>query len=69
VYGAKDQGITPADIDAVKARLTSLGKEYEVEIYPDGGHGFFCEDRAAYDRASAEASWTRATGWLAKKLS
>jgi carboxymethylenebutenolidase len=68
VYGAKDQGIPPADIDAVRARLTSLGKDYEIEVYPEGGHGFFCEDRAAYDRSSAEAAWTRATGWLASKL-
>jgi carboxymethylenebutenolidase len=68
VYGGLDQGIPPADIEAVKARLTSLGKEFEVEIYPDGGHGFFCEDRAAYERPSAEAAWTRATGWLASRL-
>jgi carboxymethylenebutenolidase len=68
VYGAKDQGITPADIEAVAGRLKSLGKEYEVEIYPDGGHGFFCEDRAAYDRPSAEGAWTRATDWLASKM-
>lgn len=68
VYGAKDQGIPPAEIEAVKGRLASLGKDCEVEIYPDGGHGFFCEDRPAYDRASAEASWVRATNWLSAKL-
>jgi carboxymethylenebutenolidase len=68
VYGAKDTGIPQEDIDAVQSRLASLGKVHEVEVYPNGGHGFFCEDRAAYDRDSAEASWTRATVWLAAKL-
>jgi carboxymethylenebutenolidase len=68
VYGAKDQGITPTDIGAVTGRLKSLGKEVELEIYPNGGHGFFCEDRSAYDRGSAEAAWIRATDWLASKL-
>ena len=68
VYGGLDQGIPAADIAAVRSRLESLGKEHEVEVYPDGGHGFFCEDRPAYHRASAEASWTRATAWLAKRL-
>jgi carboxymethylenebutenolidase len=68
VYGALDQSIAPADIAAVDSRLTSLGKDHEVEVYPEGGHGFFCEDRAAYNQPSAEAAWTRATGWLAGKL-
>ncbi len=68
VYGAKDTGIPPEDIAAVQARLVSLGKASEVEVYPNGGHGFFCEDRTAYDKDSAEASWTRATAWLAAKL-
>lgn len=68
VYGAKDTGIPPEDIAEVQSRLASLGKTNEVEVYPEGGHGFFCEDRTAYDRGSAEASWVRATTWLAAKL-
>jgi carboxymethylenebutenolidase len=68
VFGAKDEGITPGDIEAVRSRLAALGKDHEIEIYPEGGHGFFCEDRAAYDQPSAEAAWTRATAWLARKM-
>jgi carboxymethylenebutenolidase len=68
VYGAKDAGIPPEDVSAVQSRLASLNKDHEVEVYPEGGHGFFCEDRSVYDRASAEASWQRSTVWLASKL-
>jgi carboxymethylenebutenolidase len=68
VYGGKDAHIPPEDVNAVGSRLTSLGKVHEIRVYPDGGHGFFCEDRSAYDRASAETSWTQATAWLATKL-
>jgi carboxymethylenebutenolidase len=68
VYGGQDQGIPKEDIAAVQSRLATLGKEHEVEIYPDAGHGFFCEDRPAYHRDSAEAAWARATQWLAAKL-
>jgi carboxymethylenebutenolidase len=68
VYGGKDPSITPEDIGAVRAALSSHGKPHEVEIYPEGGHGFFCEDRAAYHEASAKAAWTRAAGWLCARL-
>jgi len=68
VYGGQDSSIPPDDIQAVQAKLTALGKNHEVEIYPNAGHGFFCEDRAAYHRASAEESWVRSTTWLAAKL-
>ena len=68
VFGAKDQSIPPEDIGALQSRLTARGKPHEVEIYPGGGHGFFCDDRPAYDPASAAAAWTRATNWLSAKL-
>jgi carboxymethylenebutenolidase len=68
VYGAKDASIPPEDIHVVQAKLATLGKTHEVEIYPDGGHGFFCEDRSAYHRETAEAAWVRATTWLHAKL-
>jgi carboxymethylenebutenolidase len=68
VFGGQDKGIPPEDIATVQARLSSLGKAHELEIYPDAGHGFFCEDRPAYHRDSAEAAWTRATTWLGEKL-
>jgi carboxymethylenebutenolidase len=68
VYGGMDASIPPADINAVQSRLAALGKDYEIEVYPEGGHGFFCEDRTAYHQASAIEAWTRATRWLAAKL-
>jgi carboxymethylenebutenolidase len=68
VYGGKDAGIPPEDVAAVQSRLSSLSKAHEVEVYPNGGHGFFCEDRTAYDRGSAEAAWARSTAWLAARL-
>lgn len=68
VYGAKDAGIPPEDVEAVRARLSNLGKRFEIEVYPEAGHGFFCEDRAAYHAGSAEASWVQATRWLREQL-
>jgi carboxymethylenebutenolidase len=68
VFGAKDGGIPPEDVEAVRSRLQGLGKVHEIEVYPEAGHGFFCEDRPAYHEASALAAWARATAWLAAAL-
>ena len=58
---ARTQASSGGHQGCVQSRLASLGKDHEVEIYPEGGHGFFCEDRSAYHRGSAEAAWKRAT--------
>jgi carboxymethylenebutenolidase len=68
VFGGKDASIPPEDIAALGGGLKSAGKEHEIEVYPDGGHGFFCEDRAVYHPASADAAWTRTTAWLKRRL-
>jgi len=68
VFGAKDAGITAQDVDALRARLLALGKAHEVEVYPEGGHGFFCEDRSAYHEPTARAAWERASAWLLSAL-
>ena len=68
VFGEQDPSITAADIEAVHSRLAEHGRPHEVEVYPEGGHGFFCEDRAAYHAPTAEAAWARAAGWLAARL-
>ena len=60
--------VTAQDIEALHSRLLALGKAHEVEVYPDGGHGFFCEDRSAYDEPTARAAWERASTWLVSAL-
>jgi carboxymethylenebutenolidase len=67
VFGALDPSIPPSDIAAIREGLSGSSSNFEIEIYPEGGHGFFCEDRSAYHRPSAEAAWSRATRWLAEK--
>ena len=40
LYGADDQSITAAQIEAMKAALATAGKTAEFKIYPGAGHGF-----------------------------
>lgn len=64
VFGAQDPSISAADVEAIREAFTSARKPHEVIVYPDGGHGFFCEDRGSYNKPTAEAAWSATVGWL-----
>jgi carboxymethylenebutenolidase len=69
IYGGKDRGIPPADVDVVRAALAKSRSRHEVCVYGNGAHGFHTEDRAtAYDPESAEQAWHKTTSWLADML-
>lgn len=68
LFGGQDHSIPPEDVQAIDRRLTELGTNHEVVIMPDGGHGFACNDRAAYHQPSAERAWEVTHRWLSAHL-
>jgi carboxymethylenebutenolidase len=64
VFGEKDGSVTEEDVSAVRSRLESLGKPHRIEVYPNAGHGFFCEDRPAFEPVAAAAAWGLALDWM-----
>ena len=64
LYGGKDAGITPAQIDAMKEKLAAAGGGSKIIVYPDSGHAFHADYRPSYHKDDAEASWKEATAWL-----
>jgi dienelactone hydrolase len=67
-FGEKDGFIPLADVDKIRERLESLGKEAEVVVYPGADHGFFCDERPSYQAAAAKDAWRRLTTLFAKSL-
>jgi carboxymethylenebutenolidase len=60
LYAGKDQGILPADLDALRAALKATGKTGdEIVVYPDSQHGFHADYRASYDPKAAADGWSR----------
>ena len=55
-YGETDAFIPAEERNAVSDALEKAGKRFRMITYPGAGHGFFCEDRSAYHRESAEAA-------------
>ncbi|OQW45873.1 MAG: hypothetical protein A4S16_01865 [Proteobacteria bacterium SG_bin6] len=60
LYGGKDTGIPPADVEAMQAALKAAGKTgSSIQLYPDAPHGFHADYRASYVKADAEDGWRR----------
>jgi carboxymethylenebutenolidase len=63
-FGEKDTGIPLTDVETIKAKRP----EVEVFVYPGAQHGFNCDERASYDKASADIAWPRSMEFFAKHL-
>jgi carboxymethylenebutenolidase len=63
-FGEKDAGIPLSDVETIKAKR----HEVEVFIYPGAQHGFHCDERASYDKASADVAWPRSMEFFATHL-
>jgi len=60
LYGALDQGIPQADVEAMRAALKAAGKaDSDIRVYPDAQHGFHADYRASYNEADAKDGWAR----------
>ena len=63
-FGEKDAGIPLSDVETIKSKRP----EVEVFIYPGAQHGFHCDERASYDKQSADIAWPRSLAFFAKHL-
>jgi carboxymethylenebutenolidase len=63
-FGEKDAGIPLSDVEIIKTKRPDV----EVFIYPGAQHGFHCDERASYDKASSDIAWPRSTAFLARHL-
>jgi len=61
-FGEQDAGIPLTDVETIRAKRP----EVEIHIYPGAQHGFHCDERASYDKASADIAWPRSMGFFAK---
>jgi carboxymethylenebutenolidase len=63
-FGEKDAGIPLSDVETIKAKRPDV----EVFVYPGAQHGFHCDERASYDKASADIAWPRSMAFFAAHL-
>ena len=64
LYGAADQGIPVADVEAFRDALKAAHKHCEFVIYPEVPHGFLADYRPSYRPEAAEDGWKRLLAWF-----
>lgn len=67
-FGGRDPFIPGDRIQQIKTRFQELGKDYLLKVYSEAGHGFFCHERADYNRMAAEDAWCELTHFLQQHL-
>ena len=70
IYAEKDTFVTPASARELEQQLKKLGKQIDVNIYPNTDHAFFNDTRPEVYNADASAdAWRRTVEFLRKHLS
>jgi carboxymethylenebutenolidase len=64
LYGAKDPGISPADVQAAADKARAAGKTVEIVVYADAAHGFHADYRPSYVKDAADDGWKRMDAWF-----
>jgi carboxymethylenebutenolidase len=67
-FGGQDQMIPEEHVDKIRDALTEADVESEINVYPDAGHGFFCDERDSYNEAAANDSWDKVLAFFNKHL-
>ncbi len=69
LFGAQDRGITPDDVHKFEKTLKQLGKQVDITIYPDAGHGFENPiNKDGYRPDDAADAWKRTVKFFAATL-
>lgn len=64
IWGGKDKHVTPEHRRSVTEALTAAQKIYVNAEFSRADHGFFCDERAAYEPHSARQAWALALEFL-----
>jgi carboxymethylenebutenolidase len=67
-FGKEDKNPSPADMAAIDAELTRLGKKHEFHAYDGAGHAFQNHTDERYREASSEDAWRRYLAFFRETL-
>jgi carboxymethylenebutenolidase len=66
--GGLDHLLKPEHVAEVRKRLDDAKVKNEIVVYPEGPHGFFCDERDTFRPEMAKDAWARIEGTLREAL-
>jgi len=67
-FGGKDPLIPQEHVDKITAELTNKKVNFQIKVYPDATHRFFCDERPSYHPDSAKDAWEKLKSFFAQHL-
>ena len=67
-FGEKDQLISMDQVDQINTELKAKKVAFQMKVYPEAGHGFFCDERGSYHEQSAQDAWEKTKAFFAQHL-
>ncbi|MBW4579467.1 MAG: dienelactone hydrolase family protein [Tildeniella nuda ZEHNDER 1965/U140] len=67
-FGRRDVFISGDRIQQIDDRFRELDKDYTLTVYPEAGHGFFCNERSDYHPSAAADAWQKLTQFFQQHL-
>lgn len=63
-FGDLDASIPLSEVKEIDQELNRLKLPYQIHIFKDANHGFFCGQRGSYQVEAAHQSWDFTLDWL-----
>ncbi|GCE31046.1 hypothetical protein KDA_65300 [Dictyobacter alpinus] len=68
IYGGEDQAIPVDYVRWLEEKLTTLGKEHRIIVYPEASRSFLNPGQEAYRPDDASDAWSQTVTWLQDHL-
>jgi carboxymethylenebutenolidase len=63
-FGGLDASITKEDISEIQKKLAASKVSFEIKVFENSDHGFFCDERKSFNQEDAAEAWKKSLSFL-----
>jgi carboxymethylenebutenolidase len=65
-FGEEDASISRQEREEIEKCLKRWSKDYQIKVFEQSDHGFFCDERKSFNQRAAFEAWKLTLGWMKK---